>query len=98
MTLDISSEKNHFDGLGKLLDSPQQANYLDIGIFAQDTINDKGMLVKNPLLVKKMWVKPGSSSLKFTVDQQPVKAGIDPYNKMIDRIPEDNLVDVEEEE
>ena len=98
VTLDISSEKNHFDGLGKLLDSPQQANYLDIGIFAQDTINDKGMLVKNPLLVKKMWVKPGSSSLKFIVDQQPVKAGIDPYNKMIDRIPEDNLVDVEEEE
>ena len=27
----------------------------------------------------------------------PEKAGIEPYNKMIDRVPEDNLISVEEE-
>jgi ABC-2 type transport system permease protein len=28
------------------------------------------------------------------VDQQPTRAGIDPYNKLIDRIVDDNVVDV----
>lgn len=95
MTLSVSSEKNHFDGLGKLLDSPERANLLDVGVFARDTVNAKGMTVKNPLLLKKVWVKPGTTEMKFIVDRKPVKAGIDPYNKMIDRIPEDNLVNLE---
>jgi ABC-2 type transport system permease protein len=30
----------------------------------------------------------------MVVDQQPVKAGIDPFNKLIDRDPDDNLVSV----
>ncbi len=98
VTLKVQSEKNHYDGLGKLLDSPTRENLLDIGIFAQDTVNTKGMSTKNPLLLKKVWVKPGATTFTFTVDKQPLKAGIDPYNKMIDRIPEDNLVDLEEQE
>ena len=28
------------------------------------------------------------------VDQPPTRAGIDPYNKLIDRIADDNLIDV----
>jgi hypothetical protein len=28
------------------------------------------------------------------VDQQPTRAGIDPYNKLIDRISDDNMIDV----
>jgi ABC-2 type transport system permease protein len=27
------------------------------------------------------------------VDQMPTRAGIDPYNKLIDRIPDDNIID-----
>ena len=32
----------------------------------------------------------------FIVDEKPTFAGIDPYNKLIDRNPEDNLIAVEE--
>jgi hypothetical protein len=28
------------------------------------------------------------------VDQQPTRAGIDPYNKLIDRIADDNVIDI----
>jgi hypothetical protein len=28
------------------------------------------------------------------VDQQPTRAGIDPFNKLIDRNSEDNMIDV----
>jgi hypothetical protein len=31
------------------------------------------------------------------VDEKPTRAGIDPYNKLIDRIADDNLVDITEE-
>ena len=30
----------------------------------------------------------------IVVDQQPTRAGIDPYNKLIDRIADDNMIDV----
>ncbi len=96
VSLEVESSKNHYDGLGKLLDSPDRANLLDIGVFAKDTVNARGMTIKSPLVLKKMWIEPGSTTLKFITDRKPVKAGIDPYNKMIDRIPEDNLIPVEE--
>jgi len=28
------------------------------------------------------------------VDQLPTRAGIDPYNKLIDRIADDNMIDI----
>jgi ABC-2 type transport system permease protein len=31
---------------------------------------------------------------EVTVDQQPARAGIDPYNKLIDRNPDDNVITV----
>ena len=36
------------------------------------------------------------STIEFVVDEKPTFAGIDPYNKLIDRNPEDNLIAVEE--
>jgi hypothetical protein len=30
------------------------------------------------------------------VDEQPTRAGIDPYNKLIDRISDDNMIDIAE--
>ena len=38
-----------------------------------------------------------SSALEFVVDAKPTLVGIDPYNKLIDRNPDDNLIAVEEE-
>ncbi|MCH4551286.1 ABC transporter permease/M1 family aminopeptidase [Aestuariibaculum lutulentum] len=96
VTLDIESSKNYFDGNGKLLKTGDKPNILEIGIFNSDTINANGMTIKSPIMLKKMWIAPGHSTLKFTTTKIPVKAGIDPYNKMIDRIPDDNLKPIEE--
>ena len=41
-------------------------------------------------------MKPGKNTFTFTTDELPLKAGIDPYNKMIDRTPDDNMKSVEE--
>ncbi len=72
------------------------ANLLDIGIFTKDTKNDKGISTKVPLVLQKVWVKPGKNTFTFTTDELPLKAGIDPYNKMIDRTLDDNMKSVEE--
>lgn len=93
--LTVESAKNYYDGNGKELGAPDKANLLDIAVFQMDTIIN-GKTKKVPLVLEKKWIKPGKSTFTFITDKQPVKVGIDPYNKMIDRIPDDNLKNVEE--
>ncbi len=97
VTVEVESAKNYFDGNGKLLSSGEQANLIEIAVFDKDTENEQGMTIKAPLVLEKTWVKPGKSTYTYVTNKMPVKAGIDPYNKMIDRIPDDNLVSVEED-
>ena len=75
-----------------MLETGSKPNLIEIGIFKNDTINEKGKTVKAPIMLEKVWVTPGKSSYTFITNQLPKKAGIDPYNKMIDRIPDDNLI------
>lgn len=96
VTIHVESAKNYFDGNGKLLEEGSKPNLLEIAIFDTDKKNKQGMTVKAPLIVKKVWVKSGSSTFTYVTENLPIKAGIDPYNKMIDRIPDDNLITVEE--
>lgn len=98
VTLNIDSKKIYYDGNGNTLEEGMTPNLIEIGVFGEDTENEVGMKKKTPLYLKKHWVKPGEHTFTFTVTEKPVKAGIDPYNKMIDRISDDNLKAVEEEE
>ncbi len=66
-------------------------NLIEIGVFAEDEKNEKGMTRKVPLYLEKHWLEPGTYTLEIIVEEKPEKAGIDPYNKLIDRIPDDNL-------
>ena len=95
--LTVESEKNYYDGNGKDLGAPDQPNLLDIAVFQNDTIIN-GKTKKVPLILEKKWIKPGTSTFTFITSKKPFKAGIDPYNKMIDRIPDDNLISLEEME
>ena len=46
------------------------------------------------LLVKKVKITQPVTVLDLVVPKEPKKAGIDPYNKLIDRTPEDNVIAV----
>jgi ABC-2 type transport system permease protein len=94
--LEVESTKNYFDGNGKLTATGTKPNLLEIAVFDSDAKNKAGMTVKVPLVIEKVWVKPGKSTFKYTTKKLPIKASIDPYNKMIDRIPDDNLKTLEE--
>ena len=54
------------------------------------------MTIKSPLVIEKVWVKPGKTTFRYITKKLPIKAGIDPYNKLIDRVPDDNLITLEE--
>ena len=47
------------------------------------------------LHMEKVHVTPGTNEVTLVVDKKPVKAGFDPFNKMVDRDPDDNMVSVE---
>ncbi len=94
VTLTVDSKKIYYDGNGRTLEEATKPSLIEIGIFAEDGKNERGMTKKQPLYLKKQWITPGEHTLEFTVKGKPVKAGIDPYNKLIDRISDDNLIDV----
>lgn len=89
--LTVTSKKVYYDGLGKELEQGKDKNLIDIGIFLEDGKNERGMTKKVPLYLRKHWLQPGEQVVELIVDKKPIKAGIDPYNKLIDRIPDDNI-------
>jgi ABC-2 type transport system permease protein len=87
VTLTVGSGKFKADSLGKSKAVPVN-DWMDIGIFTQQDV--KGKKVDKELLFKKIKMDKAVKTFEFIVDKEPVSAGLDPYNKLIDRIPENN--------
>ena len=92
VTLTTTSEKVRSDAMGKETKIPI-ADYVDIGIFAEPT-NDQNL--GKVLLYKRIKLTKKDNTFKFKTKDLPYEAGIDPYNYLIDRIPDDNLKKVED--
>ena len=94
-TFTVNSKKIYYDDKGKEDRIDEKKNLVDVGLFGEDVM-DEGVTIKNPLYFKLKWLKPGDSTFTVITDEKPLKAGIDPYNKLIDRNSDDNLKTVEE--
>ncbi|MBT5220037.1 MAG: hypothetical protein HOI35_14335 [Woeseia sp.] len=68
---------------------------IDIGIFTKN-LNDVYEGDDHVLYFEKQSIHSGQSTLTFTVDERPTHAGVDPYNKLIDRNSDDNVKTVTE--
>ena len=86
----LKATKLKGDSLGNTKDVPI-ADYVDVGVFGDRV---PGQKLGEPLLVKKVKITQPVTVLDFVVPKEPKKAGIDPYNKLIDRTPEDNVMAV----
>jgi ABC-2 type transport system permease protein len=69
------------------------ADYIDIGIFGATTNNNEGRSQTNPLYIAKYKFSTGIHTINVIVKGKPIRAGIDPYAKLIDRRPNDNMKD-----
>lgn len=90
----FDTKKLYADSSGKET-AAKMNDYIDIGIFAAESKNKLGQKQTNPLFLKKYKLKPGQQTLTIVVKGKPLKAGIDPFNKLIDRIPDDNIGSVD---
>jgi ABC-2 type transport system permease protein len=87
VTLTVQARKSKSDENGQ--ESPMALNdYVDIGVFIGKKDHEK------PLYLKKEKITQEKQTFEITVDQMPTRAGIDPYNKLIDRVSDDNIIDV----
>jgi ABC-type transport system involved in multi-copper enzyme maturation permease subunit len=87
VTLTVQAKKFKADGNGA--ETPMPLNdYIDIGVFTGKKDHEK------PLYLKKAHITQASNTYEIVVDQLPTRAGIDPINKLIDRISDDNMMDV----
>ncbi|MGI0105957.1 ABC transporter permease/M1 family aminopeptidase [Salinimicrobium sp. WS361] len=95
-TFTVNAKKFYYDNTGKEDRVDEKKNLVDVGLFGEDVENADGVTIKNPLYLKLKWLEPGENTFTVITDEKPVKAGIDPYNKLIDRNSDDNLKTVEE--
>ncbi len=96
VTMEFSAKKMYADSTGKESVAPMN-DYIDIAIFGEETKDKDGRKKINPLYIQKYKLMQGVKKITLRVKGKPIKAGIDPYNKLIDRIPDDNLGDVDME-
>jgi ABC-2 type transport system permease protein len=64
------------------------ADYIDIGVFNGNKNHEKQLYLKKEKLTGE------KQTFEIVVDELPTRAGIDPYNKLIDRVSDDNEMDV----
>jgi len=87
VTLTVQARKVKADGNGA--ESPMLlADYIDIGVFSGKKDHEK------QLYLKKEKITQEKETFDIVVDELPTRAGIDPYNKLIDRVSDDNEIDV----
>jgi ABC-2 type transport system permease protein len=87
VTLTVQARKSKADGNGNETRMPLN-DYIDIGVFSGKKDHEK------PLYLKRERLTQEKQTFSVVVDQMPTRAGIDPYNKLVDRVADDNIMDV----
>jgi ABC-2 type transport system permease protein len=92
VTLQVSAKKLYANGQGKEAEAPLNEPF-DIGLFARSPA-DPHFSAKDVIGFQHPALHTGTQSFTLVADRAPVFAGVDPYNKAIDRNSDDNIVQV----
>ena len=96
---DDTGKRRYKDNLGKTMSYLKKGtkypvtsfplnDYIEIGIFNEQTVNTKNQ--EKELFLKKIKVTKINNTITFEVDEKPTEVGVDPYNKLIDTNSDDN--------
>ncbi|HEX3477437.1 MAG TPA: M1 family aminopeptidase [Kofleriaceae bacterium] len=91
--LEVEAHKFYADGKGVETEAPLDEPF-DIGVFTAEP-GKRGFTAASVLAMRRDPIQTGTQTVTVVVAQRPAWAGIDPYNKRIDRNSDDNLVKVE---
>jgi ABC-2 type transport system permease protein len=89
VTLDVVAKKTRADSTGREVEVPMN-DLVDIGVFAADGAKDS----EQPLYLQRHRIRSGKQTITISVSRKPVRAGVDPYDKLIDRDRDDNVAEV----
>lgn len=92
VTFKTSSEKFYSDSLGNETVTPI-SDYIDIAVFAKPETKKS---IGKPMIYQRQKIYQKENTFTFTVKEKPYQVGIDPYNYLVDRIPNDNVKKVGE--
>jgi ABC-2 type transport system permease protein len=87
VTLNVQARKVKADENGVETPMPL-ADFIEIGVFKGKKDEEK------PLYMRREKITADHATFTILVDELPTRAGIDPYNKLIDRISDDNMIDI----
>ena len=80
------------DKMKKPILSVRLEDYIDIGIFTEETVN--GKKTTKELYLQKYKITKIFNKIRIIVDKKPSEVGVDPYNKLIDTQSEDNRIKI----
>ena len=93
VTLNLEAKKTYADSLGNEKDAKMN-DFVDVAVFTYKKEKGAKKGKEVPIYFEKRRIKTGKNKLEIYVNEKPSKAGIDPYNKLIDRTPDDNMKSV----
>jgi ABC-2 type transport system permease protein len=91
VTMEVEAKKVYSDSLGNQMDA-ELNDWLEIGILGETLVNND--MEEIPIYLEKVLITDSLTTFIIQVNQKPIKAGIDPMHKFVDRDSEDNLVRV----
>jgi ABC-2 type transport system permease protein len=92
VSLTVTAGKLYADGRGKETSSPLNET-LDVGLFAAEP-GKAGFDPSKVIAFQRLPIRSGTQTLHLIVARKPAFAGVDPYNKLIDRNADDNTIRV----
>ena len=94
VTLDVEARKLYADGQGVETEAPLDETF-DVGVFTVEP-GEAGYARSSVIAVQRLPLRSGRQTLTLQVDREPKVAGVDPFNKWIDRNSDDNVRKFEE--
>ena len=91
VTMAVEAKKVYSDSLGNQTNA-ELNDWLEIGVLGETLVNND--MEEIPIYLEKVLITDSLTTFTVEVDQKPIKAGIDPMNKFVDRDSDDNLVRV----
>ncbi|MBM4239283.1 MAG: aminopeptidase [Gammaproteobacteria bacterium] len=89
-TLSVQARKLYVDGQGKETATPLDGNF-EVGLFTAEP-GKSDFTRKSVLKLERRTLRDGAQQIVLYSNEKPVYAGIDPYNKRIDRDSDDNVL------
>jgi ABC-2 type transport system permease protein len=93
VTIEVEAHKLYADGKGVETEAPLDEPF-DVGVFTAEP-GKAGFTAAAVLRMERRPIHSGKQTVTLVVDQPPRFAGVDPYNKRIDRNADDNVTAVE---